>query len=171
MGIYSAFVRDRCLSTKEYIVRHKKGSSAYLILITIVISLITINCNTGEETFPRIRYGEESCDRCRMIISEKRFASAYRTDDGILRKFDDLGCAVLHRVEQNEQVKQFWVYDYGETDWLDKTEAFFVSSRELLTPMGYGIIAVKTKIQAQSLAENNNGQIVEFDQLQHILQR
>ena len=151
--------------------REKKDNNAYLILITIVMSLITINCNTGEDTLPQIRYGEESCDRCRMIISEKRFASAYRTDDGILRKFDDLGCAVLHRAEQNEQVKQFWVYDYGETDWLDKTEAFFVSSRELLTPMGYGIIAVKTKIQAQSLAENNNGQIVEFDQLQHILQR
>lgn len=150
--------------------QEKKGGSAYLIPITLLISVIAINCNTGEEALPRIRYGEESCDRCRMIISEKRFASAYRTDDDILRKFDDVGCAVLHRVEQNEQVKQFWVYDYGETAWLDKTEAFFVSSRELLTPMGYGIIAVKTKIQAQSLAEDNNGQIVEFDQLQHILQ-
>ena len=151
--------------------REKKDNNAYLILITIVMSLITINCNTGEDTLPQIRYGEESCDRCRMIISEKRFAAAYRTDDGILRKFDDLGCAVLHRAEQNEQVRQFWVYDYGETAWLDKTAAFFVSSRDLLTPMGYGIIAVKTKTQAQDLAENNNGQIVEFDQLQHLLQR
>lgn len=171
MGIYPAFVRDRCLSTKEYIVRKKKGISAYLIPVIILMSVITINCNTGEETLPQIRYGEESCDRCRMIISEKRFAAAYRADDGTLRKFDDLGCAVLYRVEQNEEVRQFWVYDYGETAWLDKTEAFFVSSRDLLTPMGYGIVAVKTETQAQSLAENNNGQIVEFDQLQHILQR
>ena len=151
--------------------KRRKGDSSRFALMVIIISVIVISCNTREETLPHIRYGEETCARCRMIISERRFASAYRTNDNSLRKFDDLGCAVLHRVEQGEQIKQFWAYDYEETAWLDKLQAFFVHSKDLLTPMGYGIVAVKTEKEARRLAENTNGQIVEFDQLQHILQR
>ena len=133
--------------------------------------MIVLGCDTQKTTLPQIRYGAETCNRCRMIISEKRFAAAYRTIENDLRKFDDLGCAVLHRTEQNEQVKQFWVYDYKERDWLDTGQAFFVQSADLLTPMGYGIAAVKTQPEAELLAKNANGQIVKFNQLQHILKR
>lgn len=150
--------------------KQRKGNGSRFVLMVIVISMMAIGCTTRDETFPRIRYGEETCDRCRMIISERRFASAYRTNDDILRKFDDLGCAVLHRVEQDEQIKQFWAYDYEETAWLDRSQIFFVHSKDLLTPMGYGIVAVKTEEEARRLAENTNGQIVEFDRLQYILQ-
>lgn len=146
-----------------------EGSSSRFALMIVIIGMMIIGCHTEEETFPRIRYGEETCDRCRMIISERRFASAYRTTDDILRKFDDLGCAVLHHVEQSEEIKQFWSYDYEETTWLDSAQAFFVHGKDLLTPMGYGIVAVKTEKEARRLAKNTDGQIVEFDQLQHIL--
>lgn len=149
--------------------KQREGDGSRFVLMVIVISIVAIGCTTTEETLPRIRYGEETCDRCRMIISERRFASAYRTTDDILRKFDDLGCAVLHRAEQSEEIKQFWAYDYEETAWLDRSQAFFVHSKDLLTPMGYGIVAAKTEKEARRLAEKNNGQIVEFDQLQHIL--
>ena len=150
--------------------KQRKDDGSHFVLMVIVISVVAIGCTTTEETLPRIRYGEETCDRCRMIISEKRFASAYRTSDSILRKFDDVGCAVLHRVEQAEQIKQFWAYDYEETAWLDRSQAFFVHGKDLLTPMGYGIVAVETEKEARRLAEKIKGQIVEFDQLQRILQ-
>lgn len=150
--------------------KRREGDCSRFVLMVIIISVMAIGCNTREETVPRIRYGEETCDRCRMIISERRFASAYRTNDNILRKFDDVGCALLHRVEQSEVIKQFWAYDYEETSWLDKSQVFFVHSKDLLTPMGYGIVAVKTEEHARQLAKKTSGQIVEFDQLQHILQ-
>ena len=149
--------------------KQTEGDGSRFVLMVILISVMAIGCSPREETLPRIRYGEETCDRCRMIISEKRFASAYRTYDNILRKFDDLGCAVLHRAEQDEEIKQFWTYDYEETDWVDRAQAFFVHSKDLLTPMGYGIVAVKTEKKARQLVENTNGRIVEFDQLQYIL--
>ena len=149
--------------------KQRDGGGSRFVLMVIVISVMAMGCTPREETLPRIRYGEETCDRCRMIISERRFASAYRTNDNILRKFDDLGCAVLHRAEQDEQIKQFWAYDYEETAWLDKAQAFFVHSKDLLTPMGYGIVALKTETEARRLMENTNGRIVTFDQLQRIL--
>lgn len=135
-----------------------------------VIGLFIVGCGSQDQGSPRIRYGEETCDRCRMIISEKRFAAAYRTESGALRKFDDLGCGVLHQKEQGETITQFWGYDYEETDWLDVRQAFLVHSSELLTPMGYGIAMVTTADKAAALAEKVNGQIVQFDQLYPILQ-
>jgi len=146
-----------------------KSGVLRLTLAAMVMSVIAISCNSKEDTLPHIRYGQETCDRCRMIISEKRFAAAYQTDENVMRKFDDLGCAVIHRTERGERIKQFWAYDYEETAWLDTAQVFFVRSAELLTPMGYGIVAVKTKIEARRLAEKTKGQIVEFNQLQHIL--
>ena len=148
--------------------RRRVGHISHFILIFI---MIVLGCDTKETTLPQIRYGEETCDRCRMIISEKRFAAAYRTVEDVPRKFDDFGCAILHQIEQDEQVKQFWVYDYKESAWLDTAHAFFVQSTDVLTPMGYGVAAVKTESEAQRLANSTNGQIVEFNQLQHILKR
>lgn len=138
--------------------------------LVFVIGLIMTGCGTQDNGPPRIRYGEETCDRCRMIISEKRFASAYRTESGALRKFDDLGCAALHRKEQEETITQFWGYDYEETGWLEVRQAFLVHSSELLTPMGYGIAILPTAEKATALAEKVGGRIVQFDQLYPILQ-
>lgn len=138
--------------------------------IVFVIGFIIAGCGTQDQGPPRIRYGEETCDRCRMIISEKRFAAAYRTESGALRKFDDLGCAALHPKEQAETITQLWGYDYEETDWLDVRQAFLVHSSELLTPMGYGIAVLPTAEKAATLAEKVSGRIVQFDQLYPILQ-
>ena len=153
----------------------KMGGQAKLISgfisIVFMIGLLIAGCGSQNNGIPRIRYGEETCDRCRMIISEKRFAAAYRTESGALRKFDDLGCAALHQKEQGEMAAQFWGVDYEETDWLDVKQAFLVHSSELLTPMGYGIAVLPTVEKATALAEKIDGQIVQFDQLYSILQQ
>ena len=141
------------------------------ISIVFMIGLLIAGCGSQNNVIPRIRYGEETCDRCRMIISEKRFAAAYRTESGALRKFDDLGCAALHQKEQGEMAAQFWGFDYEETDWLDVKQAFLIHSSELLTPMGYGIAVLPTVDKATALAEKVNGRIVQFDQLYSILQQ
>lgn len=148
---------------------NRAGISGFMF-IAFALSLILVGCGQRDDGVPRIRYGEETCDRCRMIISEKRFAAAYRTTSGALRKFDDLGCAVLYSEGQSEEVSQFWGYDYEEAGWLNAGQAFLVHSRELVTPMGYGIVVFSTAEKAAALAEKVNGQVVQFDQLNSILQ-
>lgn len=148
----------------------RKALMLRFTLIAFVIGLTATGCGSKDEGLPRIRYGEETCDRCRMIISEKRFAAAYRTESGALRKFDDLGCAALHQKEQEETIAQFWGYDYEETGWLEVKQAFLVHSSELLTPMGYGIAVLPTTEKATALAKKVDGRIVQFDQLYPILQ-
>lgn len=148
---------------------NRAGISGFMF-IAFALSLILVGCGQRDDGIPRIRYGEETCDRCRMIISEKRFAAAYRTTSGALRKFDDLGCAVLYSEGQSEEVSQFWGYDYEEAGWLNAGQAFLVHSPELVTPMGYGIAVFSSAEKAAVLAEQVNGQLVQFDQLNSILQ-
>lgn len=150
-------------------VKGKKSTISGFTFIVFVVSIITVGCGPLDDGVPRIRYGEETCDRCRMIISEKRFAAAYRTEAGQLRKFDDLGCAILHREAHEEAVTQFWGYDFEETGWLDVRKAFLVRSPDLITPMGYGIAVLPTAVKASALVEKVNGQLVKFDQLNSIL--
>jgi copper chaperone NosL len=142
--------------------------SAFTILI---FSAILAGCRSSDENLPDIRYGEEACVRCRMIINEKRFAAVYRTESGTLKKFDDLGCAVLHLEADKRPVKQFWVHDYEGDAWLDTKAAVFVHSTGISTPMGYGIVTLATHEGAAALAKRVNGQILPFNQLQGVLQQ
>ena len=162
-------MKPRKVGRKGNMQERKRFISGFT-LILFIIGLNAIGCQSKDNGPPRLRYGEETCDRCRMIISEKRYSAAYRTESGALRKFDDLGCAALHREERGETAAQFWGYEYGETGWLDTKQVFLVHSPELLTPMGYGIVVLPTAEKATALAEKVNGQIVQFDELYPILQ-
>lgn len=150
-------------------VKGRKATISGFTFIALVVSFITVGCGSRDDGAPRIRYGEETCDRCRMIISEKRFAAAYRTKTGEWRKFDDLGCAILHLDALKEAATQFWGYDFEESGWLDARQAFLVRSPDLITPMGYGIAVLPTAVKASALVEKVNGQLVTFDQLNSIL--
>jgi len=140
----------------------KRNQQRAIVLLSV---LLGIGCQSTRDNFPHIRYGEQTCDRCGMIISEKRFSAAYRTGKGELLKFDDFGCALLHRAEQQEAIAQVWGYDYEETGWLDARGAFFVNSPTVTTPMGYGIVAFSTQEKAEAYAKRVKGQTLQFDPL------
>ena len=114
---------------------------------------------------PRIRYGEEACHACQMLISEARFAAALTTTRGEAQHFDEIGCLLYALAQQTETPASVWVHDYQTDAWLDAASAFFVRSRELTTPMGGGIVAVASEEAATRLSRDAHGQVVRFDQL------
>jgi len=71
------------------------------ISLWLLISILPAGCQKGQG-LPKIRYGEETCDHCRMIISEDRFAAAYRLNSGLIKKFDDIGCAIQHQEKTSD---------------------------------------------------------------------
>jgi len=99
-----------------------------LTLLLILFGLIAVGCRTAVNTEapPEIVYGEDVCDRCNMIVSEARFASAYWTTEGDARRFDDIGGMLAHYQETQEDVATFWVHDYASGEWLNAQNAFFV---------------------------------------------
>ena len=134
-----------------------------ILAMSFAVSFI-LSCKDGPVTGPQqIYYGEDVCARCKMIISEEGFSSQFTLPGGEVRKFDDLGCMIHYvshgepgEVERNE-IKSYYVRDYSSGEWIDGASAYYVGSKNITTPMGYGIIAFGDIGSANQHAEKENG--------------
>jgi len=104
--------------------------------------VILLGCAKNDNVPPEIRADKTGCTRCRMLISDTRFAAALKTDKYIL--FDDIGCMLdysrTHTIAREASV---WVRDFGTDAWIPGEEAVFFLKDDKKTPMGYGYIAIK----------------------------
>lgn len=137
-------------------------------LCLLLVSLFIMGCSSDRslDTPPDIRYGEDICDQCRMIISEARFAAGYVTTQGTERRFDDIGDMLLFHTKHAEDVAVFWVHDYDTEEWIRADQAFFVLSKALHTPMGHGVVATRTQSRATEIATRTKGVVLSFADLQ-----
>lgn len=133
-----------------------------------VLLLLFGSCQSGADLDqpPTFRFGYDSCDYCRMLITEPRYAAALRLIDGQARRFDDIGC-LLHYLQAHPSEPQahIWVNDYLQERWLRAEVALYVQSDRLTTPMGYGIVALADSIAAESLAQQLHAPVLRFEQL------
>ena len=111
---------------------------------------------------PIIRYGEAVCDQCSMIISDERFAAAYRTGGGDARQFGDIGDMLVFHTWRKEAVDRFWVHDSDSLVWIDAAASYFMVAEELATPMGHGIAAYSTRQRATEEAAKVDGLVFEW---------
>lgn len=137
-----------------------------VVIILLSAGLILSSCGSEPDFSqpPEIRYGEDACERCYMIINEARYAAAYMTPDGESRLFDDIGGMLAHYEEPAEDVAVFWVHDFETEAWLKADQAYFVES-DHLTPMGYGIVAFAEESRAETWAAEHEAQVVSFSSL------
>lgn len=103
---------------------------------------------------PEIIYGRDLCVECGMLITEPRFAAAYRID-GEARPFDDIGGMLLYGTKTGElsaRSVEVWVHDRDTGDWIAAGGAHYVVADGLVTPMGYGIVAFIDPARAREYA-------------------
>ena len=118
---------------------------------------------------PEIRYGEDVCVECNMIISEPRFAAglvvgAAEGSQGLA--FDDIGDMLAYtRKHSDQEVLRRYVHDYETEAWLPAEGATFVRSDEILTPMGHGLAAFADSARAAAVAAENGGQVLTYAEL------
>jgi len=91
------------LSPRIFTVYSVEIADRIYISLWLLISILLAGCQKDQGP-PKIRYGEETCDHCRMIISEDRFAAAYRLNSGLVKKFDDIGCAIQHQEKMSDSL-------------------------------------------------------------------
>lgn len=105
------------------------------------------------EGMVEIKWDRDTCVRCNMVISDRRFAAEMRGGGkNTVFKFDDIGCLVfwLRDKAQNypwilEPATRMWVADYsGKNEeggrWLDPRTAQYAGGRA--SPMGYNYAAI-----------------------------
>ncbi|HMO94649.1 MAG TPA: nitrous oxide reductase accessory protein NosL, partial [Tepidiformaceae bacterium] len=108
---------------------------------------------------PSIAYGSDTCAHCKMIISDARFAAAWRAPNGKTTRFDDIGCMTAMAAEGAPPAgTAFWVHSYLDESPLLADDATFVVTGTIATPMAYGIVAVATHSQASQLVTEAGGE-------------
>jgi copper chaperone NosL len=117
---------------------------------------------TGAEP---INYGRDACAHCRMHISQPGFAGELRDTNGVLTKYDDVGCMLHAMVALHHEVPEAWVEDHDGGGFVPLLTASLVRSERVETPMGYGIIAFKDDGAAQTFAQAQGGEVLALEDI------
>ena len=98
-----------------------------------------------------VKWDRDTCVRCNMVISDRRFAAEMRGGPkNTVFKFDDIGCAIFWLRDKardypwiTEAATRVWVSDVGskgdEVAWLEARTAHYITKT---SPMGYNFGAV-----------------------------
>jgi len=105
---------------------------------------------------PQLRYGEERCAYCGMVIDDARFAAAWREGSGREQHFDDIGCMVnAGRQRDPGSGTERFVHDFHDKSWVAATTATYARSSTVKTPMAYGVIAFSSAEAAAAFVESS----------------
>jgi hypothetical protein len=98
-----------------------------------------------------IKWDRDTCTRCSMVISDRRFAVQMRGGEkDAVFKFDDIGCAVFWTRDKikdypwlADSATRFWVADITSTGdkWLEARKAQYVGGKTSPMAYNYGAIA------------------------------
>lgn len=118
-------------------------------------------CGATAEGPPHLEVDRTPCAHCGMLISEPIYAAAYRTPRSEPRVFDDIGCLLKAAAEEpRADALRFWFHDAATAVWIDGTDAVFVSSTNLRTPMGGGLVAYRDPAAAREAAAHQQGRVL-----------
>ncbi len=132
--------------------------TAYLLLLSIFF----ISCSKNIEP---IAYGEESCDFCMMTIVDQSHAAQLVTQKGKNYKFDATECMINYLEQHNNEKEMLHILSADYTNpgnMIEVTEATFLISENIPSPMGEFLSAVKEKDQAEELQKEYEGELFDW---------
>ena len=143
-----------------------------IILISTLIAVATLI--TGCEPKPHpIELGNDQCEYCRMMITEPEFASQALNHRGRSFKFDSVECMAAFdlQTEDPDEIHSLWVPDFHNSDnWLQSTDAIYLKSESLRSPMGIGLSAYASESEAREMQAGYGGEIISYDRVKEIVE-
>lgn len=108
----------------------------------LIIPFIMLACSTHPEP---LKYGEDACSHCKMVLADQKFGAEIVTTKGRLYKFDDLNCMINFLDEGlvgERDIKHRLVIDFTAPGKLiDAGNAFYVKSQMVKSPMASQVAA------------------------------
>ena len=140
----------------------------YGFALTPMASVLLTACGEDKDmpnAMAVFKWDRDVCTRCRMAISDRRFACQIRggPKDTVF-KFDDIGCAATWLAEKGKEypwmadaTTRIWVAEFASAgkNWLEATSAHYVSGKT--SPMGYNYAAYP-QAQGDSISFDAMGQ-------------
>lgn len=128
---------------------HKLAPFSVAALMTLFIA----GCNPQPE---KIAFGKDSCVECKMTIMDPKFGAEIVTKKGKVYKFDDVHCIATfmeRRGVEMGDIHQTLFVDYNNnSEFIKVSDAEFVVSSQLKSPMGGNAVAFKNKEEAEQKA-------------------
>jgi len=143
----------------------------FITLFSLVLGLITVmSCSHSSKP---IDYGNDGCHFCKMTIVDKIHGAELITDKGKVFKFDAAECMINYVANGNKvEVASFLTNHYDEpTALISATEASFLISENLPSPMGAYLTAFKSTASAEKVKAEKGGKIYTWNALKTHLQK
>jgi copper chaperone NosL len=136
----------------------------YLIIPLFTILCLIIGCSVGPKP---IDYGHVGCHYCSMTIVDKQHAAQLVTKKGKVFNFDAIECMMNHLKDEDESTMAlFLVNDFDRPgELVDATEATYLISENIPSPMGAFLSAFAEDQAAQFALDNNGGELFTWNQL------
>jgi copper chaperone NosL len=131
-------------------------------LLALQLSLLALGgCRPDRGPRP-LRVGEDSCDYCRMAISDVRFGAQVRMTTGRVVTFDAVECLAgyIHAAGDSTRFAGVWVADYLGAGMVGADSAHFVSGGTLHSPMGRQLTSFAPGIDADTLSARYGGTVL-----------
>lgn len=135
-------------------------------VLAVLALLAAVGCHSGPPQ-PVDIDASDMCSRCRMAISQKRYAAELFDRDGNVFKFDDIGCLLHYAIQRHLNLKDHTVFvmDYGTERWLGAGRAVYVRSGAIPSPMSGGLAAFADRPRAEEFASTVQGRVLAFEEL------
>lgn len=132
--------------------------------LSLLSYLFIISCTVQPQ---KMEYGKDACHFCRMNIVDQQHAAQMVSKKGKAFKFDATECMIHYLDEFDvEQVELLLVADYNNPGKLiNATDASFIISENIPSPMGEFLSAIPTKEEAQALQKSKTGTVFSWDEL------
>ena len=138
-------------------------NSLKLSFIGILVLLIS-----GCEVAPKpIKYGVDNCHYCKMTVVDKIHAAEIVTKKGKIYTFDSAEC-MIHFLKDfdTSEVKFYLSNAFSEPEKLiDATEATYLISQNIPSPMGAFLTAFNTKEKALEIQTKKAGTLYHWNDL------
>lgn len=132
--------------------------------IFISLLLLVFNCNVSPKP---IDYGSDGCHFCKMTIVDKVHAAEIVTKKGKVYMFDATECMINFRKDfDTSEIELYLSNNYTEPEALiDATEATFLISKNIPSPMGAFLSAFKNEADAKEFQAEKGGDLYTWEEL------
>lgn len=131
----------------------------------IVPALFTVLLLACSQKPAEIRYGNDECTHCHMIITDPKFVSEIVTAKGKVLKFDAIECMAGYLKDHKKELDnaKLWVTDFNKAGtWMEAQQAHFVKSSVIKSPMGQSLLALETTDELNSHIQEYPGKALSW---------
>lgn len=120
-----------------------------------------------------IEYGNDTCNYCRMLISDQRYGAELVTKKGKMYKYDSVECLAAEYLKEtipHAEIHSMWVADFNTPGKLiNAREAIYFRSPQLHSPMGLNITALANRQMAENVKNMFPGEFLSWEEVLKIV--